>query len=302
MVSHAPSQSYSTLQERAITWGDSGECALMGFGRHSCLHFWSPNDPIDACAPTETPSFHSFLSELSQKLLMRAVYISANLAVVALPERHTASYFAPKIVRFPQNSPGHYCPLTCWLVHLCLFYKSSFMHDCLTVLYIWIFCNLYRNVLCSTLFASGLFESYHFFLFFLLLLSILFVCNLGVLFVRVGFNVIAFSTVIFSHMIGCLPGEWALLTFVFKSLSSEKRIILVNERLEGSDGRRVGGKQQCFSGSYFKEKILHYDWLRVGPRYWIYWIQFKWSFEIKYYCFKKQWYFYKRNIYQVACR
>lgn len=42
---------------------------------------------------------------------MRAVDISANLAVVALPERHTASYFAPKIVRFPQNSPGRFCPL-----------------------------------------------------------------------------------------------------------------------------------------------------------------------------------------------
>lgn len=162
------------------------------------------------------------------------------------------------------------------------------------IFYAWLsYCLVYLDycsILCSTLFASGLYESYHFLFFYFSYCYFLFYFYVTLVFFSfvLVLIVIAFPTVIFSHIISCLPGEWALLTFVFKSLSSEKRIILVNERLEGSDGRRVGGKQQCFSGSYFKEKTLHYDWLRVGPRYWIYWIQFKWSFKIKYYCFKKQ--------------
>ena len=232
-------------------------------------------------------AFIFFWSEPSQKLLMRAIYISANLAIMALPERYTTSYFAQKIVRFPQNSPGHYCPPDLpWLVHLWLFYKSSFMHDCLTILYIWIIVAFCVPLFLPLDFMNRIvfyffYFSYCYFLFYFYVTLVFFSFVLVLI-------VIAFPTVIFSHIISCLPGEWALLTFVFKSLSSEKRIILVNERLEGSDGRRVGGKQQCFSGSYFKEKTLHYDWLRVGPRYWIYWIQFKWSFKIKYYCFKKQ--------------
>lgn len=169
------------------------------------------------------------------------------------------------------------------------------MHDCLTVLYIWIFSNTCIVTFCVPPFLPlDFLNRIIFFLFFLIVTfyNILFLCNLALVFLSfvLVLIVIAFPTVIFGHIISCLPGEWALLTFVFKSLSSEKRIILVNERLEGSDGRRVGGKQQCFSGSYFKGKILHYDWLRAGPRYWIYWIQFmiKWSFKIKYYCLKKQ--------------
>lgn len=124
---------------------------------------------------------------------MRAVYISANLAVVALPEMHTTSYFAQKIVRFPQNSPGHYCPPDL----LAGTPMSVFNLSCMTVL---LSCIFGFSVTCIVTFCVPPFlpldflNHIIFFLnFFLLLLSILFLCNLGVLFVRVGFNCNSFS-------------------------------------------------------------------------------------------------------------